>query len=80
MIDTVFVPCGHMATCHDCGVRMKKKPCPICRVKIKIVGPSVRERASMGMLGCCLRKFPSAMSVDVFPECKRLRMHMSRYM
>jgi len=34
---TVFVPCGHMAACVECGERLAKKPCPVCRKKIKKV-------------------------------------------
>ncbi|CAK9083470.1 unnamed protein product [Durusdinium trenchii] len=34
---TVFVPCGHMAACRTCGERFSKKPCPVCRKKIKRV-------------------------------------------
>lgn len=34
---TVFVPCGHMAACVACGERLAKKPCPVCRKKIKKV-------------------------------------------
>jgi len=37
VVDTVFVPCGHMATCADCGKKLNKRPCPVCRKKIKIV-------------------------------------------
>lgn len=36
-VETVFVPCGHMATCIECGERMVKRPCPICRQKVKKV-------------------------------------------
>lgn len=37
-VDTVFVPCGHMATCNSCAERLgKRKPCPVCRKKIKLV-------------------------------------------
>lgn len=33
----VFVPCGHMAACAACGEKMRRKPCPVCREKVKIV-------------------------------------------
>jgi len=36
-VETVFVPCGHMAACRACGEKLGKKPCPVCRKKIKIV-------------------------------------------
>lgn len=36
-VEAVFVPCGHMATCMKCGKMMLKKPCPICRKKVKKV-------------------------------------------
>eukprot|EP00931_Biecheleriopsis_adriatica_P107725 TRINITY_DN8204_c0_g1_i2.p1 TRINITY_DN8204_c0_g1~~TRINITY_DN8204_c0_g1_i2.p1 ORF type:complete len:541 (+),score=132.92 TRINITY_DN8204_c0_g1_i2:86-1708(+) len=36
-VATVFVPCGHMAACKECGDRLAKKPCPVCRKKIKKV-------------------------------------------
>eukprot|EP00927_Polykrikos_kofoidii_P073424 TRINITY_DN69462_c0_g1_i1.p1 TRINITY_DN69462_c0_g1~~TRINITY_DN69462_c0_g1_i1.p1 ORF type:complete len:174 (-),score=22.99 TRINITY_DN69462_c0_g1_i1:190-681(-) len=32
--DTVFDPCGHF-TCASCSASFKRKPCPICRVKVK---------------------------------------------
>jgi len=35
--DTVFVPCGHLVSCGDCAAQLKRKPCPVCRKKIKIV-------------------------------------------
>lgn len=35
-VDTVFVPCGHMAVCHACSKKFLKKPCPMCRKRIKI--------------------------------------------
>jgi len=34
--DTVFVPCGHLVSCGDCAAQLKRKPCPVCRKKIKI--------------------------------------------
>jgi len=37
-VDTVFVPCGHMAACGPCAKRLgKRPPCPVCRKKIKLV-------------------------------------------
>lgn len=43
LVDTVFVPCGHMAACAACAKRLgKKPPCPVCRKKIKIVQPVFR--------------------------------------
>ncbi len=33
--DCVFIPCGHMATCFECGRTMEN--CPICRAKIEKV-------------------------------------------
>eukprot|EP00928_Gymnodinium_smaydae_P031692 TRINITY_DN23180_c0_g1_i1.p1 TRINITY_DN23180_c0_g1~~TRINITY_DN23180_c0_g1_i1.p1 ORF type:complete len:824 (+),score=119.05 TRINITY_DN23180_c0_g1_i1:309-2474(+) len=36
-VATVFVPCGHASTCVECGDKFKRKPCPICRKKVKIV-------------------------------------------
>lgn len=36
-INTVFVPCGHSSCCYQCAQRFYKKPCPICRKKVKIV-------------------------------------------
>lgn len=37
IVGTVFVPCGHMCACRACGERLAKKPCPVCRKKIKRV-------------------------------------------
>merc|ERR1712137_399856 len=35
-VDTVFVPCGHMATCSTCAERLGKRPCcPVCRKRVK---------------------------------------------
>jgi hypothetical protein len=34
--NAVFVPCGHMAACYKCSVKVKDV-CPICRVTIKSV-------------------------------------------
>jgi len=34
--DTVFVPCGHLVSCGECAAKLKKKPCPVCRKKIKL--------------------------------------------
>jgi hypothetical protein len=31
------VPCGHVCGCLQCMSKLKRKPCPICRVKIKDV-------------------------------------------
>ena len=32
---SVFIPCGHRATCKDCGLKIFKetKKCPICKLK-----------------------------------------------
>lgn len=32
--DVAFVDCGHMIVCSDCGKKLDKKKCPICRRKI----------------------------------------------
>jgi len=34
--DFIFLPCGHVATCRDCGIKlyMCRMVCPICRSKI----------------------------------------------
>ena len=32
-VDVVFLPCGHIASCHQCAPALKK--CPICRGKVK---------------------------------------------
>jgi len=37
MVDSVFVPCGHMAACSGCAKKLHKKPCPVCRKKVKLV-------------------------------------------
>merc|ERR1712129_673255 len=42
IVNTVFVPCGHMAACADCAKALKtaqgrRPPCPICRKKVKFV-------------------------------------------
>ena len=29
----VFVPCGHLACCHECGTKVKR--CPVCRSFVK---------------------------------------------
>jgi len=31
-VNCVFIPCGHVACCHDCAVTMKA--CPFCRIQI----------------------------------------------
>ncbi len=31
-IDTVFLPCRHMLTCHSCAVKLTQ--CPVCRIDI----------------------------------------------
>eukprot|EP00811_Abedinium_folium_P000877 NODE_10805_length_1328_cov_4.639467.p3 GENE.NODE_10805_length_1328_cov_4.639467~~NODE_10805_length_1328_cov_4.639467.p3 ORF type:complete len:188 (+),score=57.06 NODE_10805_length_1328_cov_4.639467:562-1125(+) len=36
LVNTVFVPCGHMAACSACAARLHRKPCPVCRKKIKL--------------------------------------------
>lgn len=36
-VDTVFIPCGHMATCSTCARRLGKRLCPVCREKIEHV-------------------------------------------
>lgn len=36
-INSTFTPCGHRATCIDCGNRMLNKACPICRTRIESV-------------------------------------------
>jgi len=33
-INTVCIPCGHMALCFDCSPSLSHKPCPICRTPI----------------------------------------------
>ena len=35
--ETVFVPRGHLAACAQCAGRLAKRPCPMCRKKIKLV-------------------------------------------
>lgn len=32
-VDRLFLPCGHLATCHFCSPALVK--CPICRQNIK---------------------------------------------
>jgi hypothetical protein len=34
--NAVFIPCGHMAACYKCAIKVKNI-CPICRVSIKSV-------------------------------------------
>lgn len=33
MRDSVFIPCGHIVTCFECGKSLKN--CPICRASIE---------------------------------------------
>jgi hypothetical protein len=35
IVSCAFVPCGHIATCFDCGSSLKD--CPICREKVNMV-------------------------------------------
>jgi hypothetical protein len=34
--DLIFLPCGHLTTCHGCGVKwyMTSRKCPLCRGEI----------------------------------------------
>ncbi len=36
-IDTVFVPCGHIAACRLCAVRFEGDACPICKQQVCLV-------------------------------------------
>ena len=36
-IDTVFVPCGHLASCLPCGSKFDNRPCPICKTRVAMV-------------------------------------------
>ena len=36
-IDTVFVPCGHIAACRTCALRFEGESCPICKQLVCLV-------------------------------------------
>ena len=36
-IETVLVPCGHMACCKACQDRFDGEPCPICKAPVSLV-------------------------------------------
>ena len=36
-IDTVFVPCGHLAACMPCGSKFDNRPCPLCKTLVAMV-------------------------------------------
>jgi len=33
--DVVFMPCFHVVSCRDCGLREEVDTCPVCRVPIE---------------------------------------------
>ena len=41
-IDTVFVPCGHIAACRRCALRLEGDPCPICKQQVCLVVKTYR--------------------------------------
>ena len=44
-IDTRLQPCGHVALCRQCAVRLPQRRCPLCRAEIHDMLPAAAARA-----------------------------------